>query len=149
MELAKTVSKVVQNIANGITDGREDMLPLKEFIAARIEKNGALMEFMAAERPQEADMSFLEVGWDAQDELTQSMVKLSEFVVVQADVFTGHAKLASPTQAETELKRDLAAAVVPIVEVAQVMATAMNGNVNKEIPKEVQHDEKKKDPNTC
>merc|ERR1712094_95826 len=55
-ELAKTVSKVVQNIANGITDGREDMLPLKEFIAARIEKNRALMEFMAAERPQEADM---------------------------------------------------------------------------------------------
>jgi len=115
--LAVLVSKVVQNIANGIVaDYKEGFLkPLNQFVESRIEKNKKFMKEMAAERPKDADISYVEISWDAQEQLSASANKLSTFVVERADLFSYENQPATPG-VELEQKKALASAVAQIVE---------------------------------
>jgi len=83
------MSKVVQNIANGIVaEDKESFLkPLNDFTASRIEKNRTFMTKMAAKRPSDTDLSFNGIRME---ELCSAQAKLVAFVLEQHDLLISH-----------------------------------------------------------
>lgn len=87
--LRMLLAKLVQNIANSVSDFKEDsMMPMNMFVTERIERNQKLMEFMCVKsEPPVGTPRMLSPASVGRTEMDQSAAKLLEFLLEQEDLF--------------------------------------------------------------